>query len=529
MSGTFGIRYNFDYNRGNPGYHKDLYVENVIPELGGPTSTEANDQGRPYIPVTAFYGVIQQGEVAEYKGDQADDRPATTYDVTLPGYITDITPDYATPTNGDTITFSTDLSNYLYGLYDHGGSATDSSDWFMPDHKTNKIKILNRYYMVESTKRILVTQAVQKRSDYEIGAYDSPTNATLGKFVTQATLIADAAPPKLYTEYWKASGVAAGMQDTCVCTLAITALADSGTVDYITVSRADAVEEAHIKPGMQLEAVDTKIAAGIKVVAKPTASNCIVTYPKTGTKIYLSANVINVAAGALQLFDPTQETAGAINCLGCPHNLPAAHEETANAATSGYAYLGRVDYSELNKVYKTIENTAPGGLACGQFQRTLSPDTPGANDAEFRLLDVSGIKVGMIVLKETGTVTEMVAAPGNENPKVIGIDVAAKKIKLDRGSAGTVTKDLALTFKDPYAGNVAGCKNGFDGIVNGKLVSGSDGFTPSVKLTVKAKLSQPFQYVSECSNRGACDRETGMCACFTGYTHDNCDTQTPVC
>ena len=42
------------------------------------------------MPVTAYYGVIQQGEVAEYKGDQAEDRPATSYDVTLPGYITDI-------------------------------------------------------------------------------------------------------------------------------------------------------------------------------------------------------------------------------------------------------------------------------------------------------------------------------------------------------------------------------------------------------------------------------------------------------
>ena len=33
----------------------------------------------------------------------------------------------------------------------------------------------------------------------------------------------------------------------------------------------------------------------------------------------------------------------------------------------------------------------------------------------------------------------------------------------------------------------------------------------------------------ECSNRGTCDRETGLCSCYTGYSHDNCDTQTPVC
>merc|ERR1711998_616633 len=49
------------------------------------------------------------------------------------------------------------------------------------------------------------------------------------------------------------------------------------------------------------------------------------------------------------------------------------------------------------------------------------------------------------------------------------------------------------------------------------------------KVPIKAKLTQVYQYVSECSGRGVCDRETGLCNCFTGYSHDNCDTQTPVC
>jgi len=49
------------------------------------------------------------------------------------------------------------------------------------------------------------------------------------------------------------------------------------------------------------------------------------------------------------------------------------------------------------------------------------------------------------------------------------------------------------------------------------------------KVPIKAKLTQVYQYVSECSGRGTCDRETGLCSCFTGYSHDNCDTQTPVC
>ncbi|OWZ23774.1 Tubular mastigoneme protein [Phytophthora megakarya] len=34
-----------------------------------------------------------------------------------------------------------------------------------------------------------------------------------------------------------------------------------------------------------------------------------------------------------------------------------------------------------------------------------------------------------------------------------------------------------------------------------------------------------YNYVSECSGRGLCTTDTGVCACFKGYTNDNCDTQ----
>merc|ERR1712070_34986 len=34
-----------------------------------------------------------------------------------------------------------------------------------------------------------------------------------------------------------------------------------------------------------------------------------------------------------------------------------------------------------------------------------------------------------------------------------------------------------------------------------------------------------YQYVSQCSTRGACDSSTGVCKCFKGYSNDNCDTQ----
>jgi hypothetical protein len=35
----------------------------------------------------------------------------------------------------------------------------------------------------------------------------------------------------------------------------------------------------------------------------------------------------------------------------------------------------------------------------------------------------------------------------------------------------------------------------------------------------------PYNYAAECSNRGLCNKETGICECFNGHTNDNCDTQ----
>lgn len=45
-------------------------------------------------------------------------------------------------------------------------------------------------------------------------------------------------------------------------------------------------------------------------------------------------------------------------------------------------------------------------------------------------------------------------------------------------------------------------------------------FFPAVKSS--------YEYVAECSNRGICDRDVGVCKCFSGYTSDSCNEQSSL-
>jgi len=140
----FGVRYWFNYKKGNPGYHKDLFVKSFTPVI----QEDVKIASQPVHSV--YHYVVQQGMDCDYldmwnEGVHLTNNPyagwddVTLYNFVLPGYISAYT--YATPTTTSVLTASTDWSFWL-GNPSFTGTApnrvyTVPSDKF----KTNAIMI----------------------------------------------------------------------------------------------------------------------------------------------------------------------------------------------------------------------------------------------------------------------------------------------------------------------------------------------------------------------------------------------------
>merc|ERR1719503_157171 len=174
-----GIRYEFDYNRGNPGYIKDLYIDNLTPE---PTYAEDTTDSVVY----GYYGIIKQGEVAEYSDINKNFDPTTNrfqysddnyfqsgkhdvtsdYGVTLPGFIIEA------QNGSNVVIMSRDVHFYIEPTDCQSEKQNENEIRGLAtckQYKTSKIWLMGHEYQVNATGEEWLEVEMPHKSDYIVG------------------------------------------------------------------------------------------------------------------------------------------------------------------------------------------------------------------------------------------------------------------------------------------------------------------------------------------------------------------------
>jgi len=139
----------------------------------------------------------------------------------------------------------------------------------------------------------------------------------------------------------------------------------------------------------------------------------------------------------------------------------------------------------------------------------LNPTSPEHNPQHLNLYTITrlvkDLSVHSNIVKFAATVADKAGAIGND-----GIATAPPTITPMKYGTNVITLDLSTNWGTDL------------GVVGANAISHTYvyKFVPAAAST--------YEYVAECSNRGLCDRDTGSCTCFPGYTSDNCHEQSSL-
>merc|ERR1711967_127733 len=180
------------------------------------------------------------------------------------------------------------------------------------------------------------------------------------------------------------------------------------------------------------------------------------------------------------------------------------HDATSAAAAAGSAYVG--SYIELTETWsgpaleeicsKCVDEVVAGAVGTASTQTFKV----GAGTT-FNLAANQGLMVG-----GSASYDKLLWV----NADFTGGDGA--------GTADVTVNSLTGSFATAKTADAASTASDLDLF---RITNNS--FKPVFVTEVSRQTT--YQYVSQCSNRGTCDGETGVCTCFKGYTNDNCDTQ----
>jgi hypothetical protein len=226
--------------------------------------------------------------------------------------------------------------------------------------------------------------------------------------------------------------------------------------------------------------------------------SCVTDVPADGLHITTNKRIATAVGDKLLVGGYVHDDlAVTVAYVGTKHGQTSPAWQATSQKTSAGTHYG--DTANVNPVDTTV--CASCATAISATEVATSVDLTGTNPAigVGDKVSVGTCTQGDQIMTVTAVVASKLTVAAHKCPLVSAVTLVVKKV----GHATAVTGATAALYK----------------FVNGNAL----GFTGSI-VTEQAN-DATFQYVSQCSNRGACNHETGLCECYSGYTNDNCDTQ----
>jgi len=195
---------------------------------------------------------------------------------------------------------------------------------------------------------------------------------------------------------------------------------------------------------------------------------------------------------------------GARWCGGAPCGWEIQSVTLADAGATTYSISYTDSANGTYTVYATVDvSAAPNGFVAPAAQATTAPGantTAGVLQAALRALPTGALQRVEVYPEGDATVT-----PGADKTRTFAITFV--------GVAG----DQAPLIVAPYAGAGALWYNPDSPVYNPTFR------VEAARAVVEVRVGT-YEEI-ECSGRGLCDRSSGMCGCFSGYTGEACQLQ----
>jgi hypothetical protein len=195
-------------------------------------------------------------------------------------------------------------------------------------------------------------------------------------------------------------------------------------------------------------------------------------------------------------------------------HLQMVNENSAAFTTTGHY----TDSVKIDKYYSNVINTVNSTSTHENFHGNIDCETTAAG--ENGALDcLSKDDYVMVLSTNSGTHN---AADLAANPVYPNIYQVKKISREDKTRTDRPKTNYGIWDSEQVRNQIV-----LDYSMNADFVwTGGIGETADTSAVVykfyPPSISQRYDYAGECSNRGICNKATGLCDCFPGYSSDNC-------